>query len=143
MMISTDLNTYKSSPQSMVFKTSLHLGKYEIRTITQRFFTLKEHSDTDKSHYFNGRFENIYPPKALFPELDSLLSNFKQLAEEILKTNKQLGLSFWFNEMAPGNSTTLHTHDEDGELLSVVIYFTVPKNSGTFIFTQEKNLLSH
>lgn len=123
----------------MVFKSSFDLINNDIRPITQRFFTLREHKDTDKTHYFNGRFENIYPPKELFPELEPLLSNIKKLAEEILQPNKQLSMSYWFNEMAPENSTTLHTHDEDGELLSVVIYLTVPKGSGDIYFHPKNN----
>ena len=45
-----------------------------------------------------------------------------------------LGIAFWFNEMRPGDITTLHTHNDDDELLSGVYYLDVPQDSGDIVF---------
>jgi uncharacterized protein (TIGR02466 family) len=54
------------------------------------------------------------------------------LAEDLLNI-KNLHAGYWFNYMPPGATTTLHTHDDDDELLSCVYYVNVPENSGNLI----------
>lgn len=89
---------------------------------------------TRKSHDFNGRYENIYISQDLIPELSLVLETVKKYAAEILNCpSSDLKAGLWFNVMNPGDSTTLHKHDDDDELLSAVYYVSVPENSGTLI----------
>ena len=48
---------------------------------------------------------------------------------------------FWFNAMRPGDITTVHTHDDDDELLSCVYYISVPDNSGDLVITENNEKL--
>jgi len=90
--------------------------------------------DTRRSHFFHGRFENLYPPREKLPELTPLLLAVEEAAREILGTEQALRTGFWLNRMEPGHLTTLHTHDENDELLSAVYYVTVPAHSGRLVF---------
>lgn len=86
------------------------------------------------SHAFRGRFENLYLPLALIPELGKVLAFTTAVASDVLGISAvTLRVGFWFNLMRPGDSTTPHTHDEDDELLSGVYYLTVPPDSGELI----------
>lgn len=91
-------------------------------------------SELTCSHFFHGRFENIYLPLERIPELQPLLEFAARAAGEILGAPGQnLRTGFWFNLMRPGDVTTRHTHDEDDELLSAVYYLSVPPASGDLI----------
>lgn len=53
---------------------------------------------------------------------------------DILKVDTdKLKIGYWFNLMQPGDVTTLHRHDDLGELISGVIYLTVPENFGDLL----------
>ena len=95
---------------------------------------LKYYNDPDvrKTHLFAGRYENIYLNEQHIPVLASLVKEAVSLAESILNV-KNLRAGYWFNYMPPGATTTLHTHDDDDELLSCVYYVNVPENSGNLI----------
>lgn len=95
---------------------------------------MNHQNDTDirKTHLFGGRYENIYLNEHHIPELAILINEAVSLAENILDI-KNLRAGYWFNYMPPGSSTTMHTHDDDDELLSGVYYVKVPKNSGNLI----------
>ncbi len=86
-----------------------------------------------RSHYFGGRFENVYLPReaiaALGPVLDFAAEQARLLCG--LATRPEVG--FWFNEMAPGQRTLAHTHDDSDELLSGVYYVKVPPRSGDLL----------
>lgn len=89
---------------------------------------------TRKSHDFNGRYENIYISQQKIPELSLVLESVKNYASDILNcSSSDLKAGLWFNVMNPGDSTTLHKHDDDDELLSAVYYVSVADNSGTLI----------
>lgn len=91
-------------------------------------------ADLLRSHYFHGRFENIYVPLERIPGLRPLLEFTERAAGEVLgEPGRPLRTGFWFNLMQPGEVTTLHTHDEDDELLSAVYYLSVPPDSGDLI----------
>ncbi len=95
---------------------------------------LKYHNNTNirKTHLFEGRYENIYLNEQHIPALKSLINEAVKLAEDFLDI-KNLRAGYWFNYMPPGATTTLHTHDDDDELLSCVFYVNVPENSGNLI----------
>lgn len=100
--------------------------------ILDGFVKQKDKADVRKTHLFGGRFENIYLDEKHIPQLKILIDEAVLHAEQILKT-KGLRAGYWFNDMPPGSSTTLHTHDDDDELLSAVYYVYVPEDSGNLI----------
>ena len=103
-----------------------------------RFVQLSRTGRIRQTHYFAGRFENIYMDEADIPEISMLLTVVKQQAGQLLDiTADNLKAGFWFNAMEAGQHTALHHHDEDDELLSAVYYIRVPDNSGDLILHDE------
>ena len=97
---------------------------------------LKHQNDTavKRSHLFNERYENIYINEQQLPELKIFRQEACKHASSIIGNNIKAG--FWFNYMPPGAVTTMHTHDDDDELLSAVYYVYTPENSGNLILYQ-------
>lgn len=87
---------------------------------------------TRQSHFFHGRPENLYVPRARLPEIEPLLEHAVTLAAGLTGVN-DLKLGFWFNAMGPGHLTTRHAHQELDELLSCVYYLVCPENSGRLV----------
>jgi len=100
--------------------------------VLQQFINHWQDDDVLRTHLFHDRYENIYLNEKHIPELGPLIAEATQLAEEILHL-KNLRAGYWFNYMPPGATTTLHTHDDDDELLSGVYYVHVPQDSGNLI----------
>ena len=96
------------------------------------FLRLQDDASVRKTHLFEGRYENIYLNETHIPELAALIEIATKSAESILDV-QNLRAGYWFNYMPPGSTTTLHTHDDDDELLSGVYYVHVPENSGKLI----------
>lgn len=89
---------------------------------------------THRSHFIGGRFENLYLERTRIPELIPLLEYGLHCAGLILgRPAETLKCGFWLNLMAPGQSTSLHTHEESDELLSAVYYVQVPPDSGDLL----------
>jgi hypothetical protein len=98
------------------------------------FLSCPEHAVLRRSHFFNGRYENIYITAAALPGLSALLAQARDYAGEIAGiTPERLRLGFWFNAMRPGDVTLPHTHDDDDELLSAAYYLRVPARSGDLL----------
>lgn len=91
--------------------------------------TLQGVSGLRRSHFFHGRFENLYVDRHCITEIETVLQAGMEYASRILG-RRDLRHGFWFNEMAPGQRTTLHSHDDDDELLSGVYYISAPPGSG-------------
>lgn len=109
-------------------------------TILEKFELLAEEDFKEKTHLFNGRYENIYLEVNKIPELEIIINAAKEHAAKLLKLKKEkLASGFWLNEMKAGDVTTAHTHDDDDELLSCVYYIKVPDNSGNLIITTNDN----
>lgn len=101
------------------------------RAILERLVALKDSEQVHKSHFFAGRYENIYLDRNLIPELDPILEAAYHEAARILHcTTASLQLGFWFNLMQQGDVTLPHSHDDDDELLSATYYLQVPPGSG-------------
>ena len=106
--------------------------------ILKKYKKLKETDFKEKTHYFNGRYENIYLDINKIPELDIISSHAMKNAAHILNIKEEkLASGFWLNEMNSGDVTTAHTHDDDDELLSCVYYINVPNNSGDLIIYEK------
>ena len=103
-----------------------------------RFMQLYRTERVNRTHYFAGRFENIYMDVADIPGISTLLTMVKQQAGQLLDVAADsLKAGFWFNAMEAGQQTALHHHDENDELLAAVYYIRVPDNSGELILHDE------
>lgn len=101
------------------------------------FEALRDDPDLERSHYFGGRYENIYIPRSRIPAIAPVLSAAQTAAAAYLRrSGEPLSVGFWFNEMGPGHSTLPHSHDDDDELASCVYYVRVPDNSGELVLRQ-------
>lgn len=101
-------------------------------------FEREKHApDIKRTHMFAGRFENTYIPQQRLPELAPLSEFVLAAARQVLDAGT-LRHGFWFNEMHPGHSTTLHSHEEEDELLSAVCYLQCPENSGRLILHDDE-----
>ena len=86
-----------------------------------------------RSHFFHGRYENLYIDADRLPGLKTILDTVLERAAQILgQATEELRLGFWLNIMNKGDVTSLHSHDDDDELLSAVYYIQVPEGSGLF-----------
>jgi hypothetical protein len=92
----------------------------------------KDGPEVRRTHSFDDRFENTYIPPGRLPELAPVRDFALRTAAGILQRD-QLHHGFWFNEMQPGQRTTLHSHEEDDELLSAVYYLECPARSGRLL----------
>lgn len=97
----------------------------------------KDAQDIKRTHMFAGRFENIYIPRQRLPELVPLTEFVEAAAKQVLH-RARLRHGFWFNEMHPGHSTTLHSHEEEDELLSAVYYLACPEGSGHLVLHDDE-----
>ena len=103
----------------------------------------REHNRAEvrRSHHFGGRYENIYVSADRLPELAPVREFALSAAAQMLG-RESLHHGFWFNEMQPGQRTTLHTHEEHDELLSAVYYLSCTANSGRLILHDDDALIS-
>ena len=104
------------------------------KTILADFYAQLDAAQTSKSHFFGGRYENIYISEEKIRGLQTLLSHIKADAARILQTREQeLKLGFWFNLMQQGDVTLPHSHDDNDELLSGTYYLQVPEGSAALL----------
>lgn len=119
--------------------TSIHgstlPGAEEInRRILDSFGNLGKEDFTRRTHFFGGRYENLYLERTRIREVDLVLGYVEACARKILGYGLHpLRVGFWFNAQGPGQSTTEHTHEENDELLSGVYYVSAPKQSGELV----------
>lgn len=106
------------------------------KKVLQKFELLSDDDFKEKTHLFNGRYENLYLEVNKISELEIIINTALENAANILNVKKEkLVFGFWLNAMAAGDITTAHTHDDDDEVLSCVYYIKVPDNSGDLIIT--------
>lgn len=114
---------------------------HSVDNIVEKYTLLRDQTETKKTHRFEGRYENIYIQRDAYPEIEPLLTEAQQLAQQLLNLYKCPDLGFWFNEMHYGDRTLAHRHDDDDELLSGVLYLVTPVNSGDLLLGQGDNIL--
>jgi len=130
---------YDLAYSSLDKQPPVHIGKLlgadQInQRIIQQYLAVNNEPDIKKTHHFMGRFENTYIPEHKIPAIAPILEMARHFASQILSQDTTaLRMGFWFNEMHKGHQTTLHTHEEDDELLSAVYYIQAPENSGDLI----------
>jgi len=104
--------------------------------ILKQYQAVRDKPELKRSHYFEGRYENIYVPREDVPALAQVLEEAVKGARGFLDNmDISLSVGYWFNEMGPGHVTLPHSHDEDDELVSGVYYVSVPESSGDLILT--------
>ncbi len=106
-------------------------------TIINKFNLYKDHTSTNKTHLFEGRYENIYITTDLIAEIKTVLTLATRCVEKITGKSK-LHSGLWFNYMEPGHLTLPHSHDDDDEIYSAVYYLQVPENSGNLVINENK-----
>ncbi len=107
-----------------------------------QYTTAKNLDNIKKTHFFNGRFENIYLDEQHVPLLSKLKTDARARADRILGPPvKKMGC--WFNAMGPGADTSLHSHDDHDERLSGVYYVSVPRNSGKLLIHDGEQIIEH
>lgn len=113
----------------------LHLAGHQALngTLLKRFNDLKDAPENRLSHFFHGRFENTYIERERIPEILPLIRAAEGAAADVLIRQRSIRCGFWFNAMGPGQRTSLHSHEEDDELLSAVYYVAVPEQSGDLV----------
>lgn len=103
--------------------------------LAEKILKLTDEQIIRKTHFFAGRYENIYVDIEALSELKVLIEKAKQLAAKILQKDiDTLKIGFWINIMQQGHTTSLHCHEDADELLSGVYYVSVPEKSGQFIY---------
>jgi hypothetical protein len=104
------------------------------RNIMDAYQALREEDLLRRSHYFGGRYENLYFARDKIPAMAIVLEQAQYYAGCLLQKSAQhLRSGFWINDMGPGEATSEHNHDEMDELLSAVYYVQVPNNSGELV----------
>ena len=107
------------------------------RELLQQYRAAGDDPQLQRTHYFEGRYENVYIPRERLPALAPVLDAARLGAERFLQRQEpDLSVGFWFNEMGPGHVTLPHHHEEDEELVSGVYYVTVPPDSGDLVLEQ-------
>ena len=104
------------------------------RQIMDGYRQLREQDFSRRSHFFGGRYENLYLERERIPAIGQVLEQAQTYAATLLQRPEQsLRCGFWLNDMGPGEATTEHDHDDNDELLSGVYYVQVPDNSGELV----------
>jgi hypothetical protein len=98
-----------------------------------QFQTARDAPELRRSHFLHGRYENLYLDRDRTPAIGPLIDAATQAATTILGHPGPLRCGHWFNLMGPGERTSLHTHEEDGELLSAVYYVRTPEHCGDLL----------
>lgn len=103
------------------------------RALLAGFLAARDDPDLRRSHWLEGRYENLYVPRERVPAIDAVLALAVRETRALLGIDFPLRAGFWFNAMAPGQRTLPHTHDDDDELMSAVYYVEVPPGSGDLL----------
>lgn len=119
-------------PIDKIYNVICHECKSLNASIVKDILQLLDDPATHKTHFFNGRYENIYMKEDQIPAIKPILKMILQESAKLLDTNEDaLQLGFWINFMQKDDVTTAHSHDDDDELLSGTYYLQMPEHSGT------------
>jgi hypothetical protein len=108
----------------------------------KHFLMSRNRADTRRSHFFKGRYENIYIATEHVPEIGIVLEHIMHwIMAQSGQHDTALKQGFWLNFMLPGEQTLAHTHDDDQELWSAVYYVRVPPDSGQLVLGSDPESL--
>lgn len=134
--------TLQTAP-SLINNSRIHIGfmpeAEEInRQILDAYLQLREQDLTKRSHFFGGRYENLYIDRVRIPAIARVLEQAESYARTLLeKQSTKLRSGFWINDMGPNEVTTEHDHDDYDEMLSGVYYVKVPQDSGELVIVDK------
>ncbi|WP_297528950.1 2OG-Fe(II) oxygenase [Thiohalobacter sp.] len=103
------------------------------RALLAGFLAARDAPDLRRSHWLEGRYENLYVPRQRLPAIEAVLALAVRETQALLGIDFPLRAGFWFNAMEPGQRTLPHTHDDDDELMSAVYYVQVSPGSGDLL----------
>ncbi|MGD8308264.1 MAG: hypothetical protein PVG98_02400 [Chromatiales bacterium] len=106
------------------------------RALLAGYARTRDHPEVRRSHLVSGRYENLYVPLTLLPELGPVVEAAQTGARALLRAER-LRSGFWLNAMEPGQSTSRHCHDDDDELLVAVYYVSAPAGSGDLLLEEQ------
>lgn len=119
-------------PRDKIHSIICHECKPLHEAIVNDILRLLEDPETRKSHFFKGRYENIYITEEQLPTIRPILQMILAESAKLLGSNtEQLSIGFWFNFMQKDDVTIPHSHDDDDELVSGTYYLQMPEQSGT------------
>ncbi len=116
------------------------------RMLAKGFSSLGDEDFERRSHFIDGRFENLYLDADRLPGVSEILAFARGQAQALLSSGRAtwlgvpidadqpLRIGFWINAMQPGQSTSQHAHEECDELLSGVYYIRSPAAAGDILF---------
>jgi hypothetical protein len=125
------MNIEQLAPQ--VFQSRFPDWQRQNPLIEQQYSDCLSDPDTKRSHFFNGRYENIYVPKICVPALQPVLTFALECAQQISGNSGPYHLGFWFNDAGQGDRTLPHSHDDYDEILSAVYYVRIPAGAGQLV----------
>jgi len=129
----------RQTASPLLNNTLIHIGfmpdAAEInRQIMDGYLQLRVQDLTRRSHFFGGRYENLYLERGRIPAIAKVLEQAEGYANKLQKKPLQkLRSGFWINDMGPGEVTTEHNHDDYDEVISGVYYVQVPQDSGELV----------
>ena len=134
---------HESSPP-LVCNSQLHIGFMpgcaELnRQILDGYLEMREQDFLRRTHFFGGRYENLYFERERIPAIARVLAHAENYAQTLLPPLTHLRCGFWINDMGPGESTTEHDHDENDEMLSAVYYIHTPQDSGDLVIVDSQS----
>ena len=128
-------------PQALLHRIDYPLAATVNAGLAEAILALPSSAFNRRSHFFHGRYENLYIDAGRLPGLEAILTTARVHAAAILgQAPASLRLGFWLNIMHRGDVTTLHSHDDDDEVLSGVYYVQVPAEAGLFRLYQGKEV---
>jgi len=108
--------------------------------LAKQVLSLENSDQATRSHFFSGRYENVYIPADKLVNVSQILDIALLHASEILDEDKKaLSIGFWFNIMRQGDVTLSHTHDDNDELLSGTYYISVPDSNSQLVLDIKGN----
>ena len=106
--------------------------------ILDAYVHLREQDLLKRTHFFEGRYENLYLQRERIPSIGQVLQQAETYAGNLLEQPvDKLRSGFWINDMGPNEVTSEHDHDEYDELLSGVYYVRVPEESGELVIVDK------
>jgi len=132
-----------TTPLTLINNSRIHIGFMPDATdinrqIMDSYLQLREQDLIKRSHFFGGRYENLYIERGRIPAIGLVLEQAEHYAKVLLeKSGKPLRSGFWINDMGPNEATTEHDHDDYDEMLSGVYYVQVPQDSGELVIVDK------
>jgi len=99
--------------------------------LSTSILTLPDDRIARKDHFFNGRYENIYPRQGSIEAIAPIIQTALSIGARCLNMPPDgVKIGYWINLMHRHDVTLRHCHDDHNELLSGTYYIQTPTGSG-------------